>query len=111
MKMRSMLIAGMLAAMLGLSAPAQADRDRGQSRWAPSHHHQSRHDDRHWQHQRHDRIRHQAFRRGYRAGYRDHYRHRPEYRAPRYYGPGGYGFNVWLDGVGVSYYESGRYCR
>lgn len=111
MKMHSLLIAVSFAALLGLSAPAHADRDRGQPRWAAGHHHQARHEMHHWRHHQRERIRHQSYRRGYRDGYRDRHWVHSGYGAPRHFGHSGYGLNVWLDGIGVSYYESGRHCH
>jgi hypothetical protein len=116
MKMRRTLIAGTLAALLGLSLPAHADRGRGPPSWAGNHNRHEWQHRRDWDHNRYDRIRY-SYRRGYRDGRHDRHHHGHYYRpgywypAPRYYGPGGYGFNVFLDGIGVSYYESGRYCH
>lgn len=72
-------------------------------------------DHRGWDHRRewNDHWRGRAYRHGYWEGYRDH-----RWAPYGWYAPGGYyggcgdsGFSVWLDGIGASYYESGRYCR
>ncbi|MCK6371895.1 MAG: hypothetical protein L6Q83_11345 [Gammaproteobacteria bacterium] len=114
MTKRSTVMAVTLAALLGFASAAQADRGRGPPHWSASPRHHV-HDDRAWKHHRqHDRLRYRAYQRGYRHGYGhgygSHGRHGYRPARPPYYGGSGYGFNVWLDGVGVNYWESCRYC-
>lgn len=114
MKTRSMFIATALAALLGLSAPAHADRDHGPPHWAARHRHHVHHHHHHhyhWPRYWPNQIRYRAYRHGYRDGFYDRHRHGYWAAAPCYYGPGGYGFNIWLDGIAASYWEAGPYCR
>jgi hypothetical protein len=114
---KTILATAALAALLGIAPAAQADGRNERSHWARGHEHRPlRHESRHeYRHERRHERRHEwarrdAYRHGYRDGHRDHRLHRGWYGGPRYYGPSGYGFNVWMDGVGVSWYESDRWC-
>lgn len=110
MRNRNVILAAALAALIGMAPTAQAGDRHERSHWAARHEHRpQRHEYRHYD-QRREWARRDAYRHGYRDGYRDHHRHRGWHDGPRYYGPSGYGLNVWMDGLGVSWYESGRRC-